>query len=258
MKKLLTTLLLATMSLVLAACGANEDSQKQADNKPKTEEKSEDQAKAQEEQAKKMEEMQKKMDKQKIEKDKIVAIVNDEKIKGEDYNNVLSQSQMQYQQMGQDPTSKDAAKKIKDQTIDSLVGQTLLMQQAEEKGYTASEDEINKQLEEVKKQYGDEKKFEEAMKKAGFTMKELKTQIAENIKYTNYVEKEVKIEDVTEEEMKQAYDQYAGQQGQSKEAPKFEEVKPQIKTQLEQQKKQEKLVKHVEELKKNAKVEVKI
>ncbi len=260
MKKILTTILLATMSIVLAACGANEDSQKQADNKPKTEEKSSDQTKAQKEQAKKMEEMQKKMDKQKVEKDKVVATVNDEKIKGEEYNNVLSKSQMQYQQMGQDPTSKDAAKKIKQQTLDSLVGQTLLMQQAEEKGYKASDDEINKQLEEIKKQYKDEKKFKEAMKKAGFTMDELKAQIADNIKYTTYVEKEIQVDEVTEDEMKKFYDQYASQQGQaqSKEAPKYEEVKPQIKTQLEQQKKQEKLAQRVEELKKNAKIDLKI
>jgi FKBP-type peptidyl-prolyl cis-trans isomerase (trigger factor) len=256
MKKLLTTLLVALLTIGLAACGSNEESQK-ADNKAKTE--SSDK-KAQEDQAKKMEEMQKKMDKQKVEKDKIVAIVNDEKIKGEDFNNVLTQSQMQYQQMGQDPTSKDAAKKIKDQTIDSIVGQTLLMQQADEKGYKATDDEINKQLEEVKKQYKDDKQFEEAMKKAGFTMDELKTQIAENIKYTNYVEKEINVDEVTEDEMKKFYDQYASQQGQdqSKDAPKFEDVKPQIKTQLEQQKKQEKLVQHVEDLKKNAKIDVKI
>ncbi|PFA66354.1 peptidylprolyl isomerase [Bacillus sp. AFS015802] len=256
MKKLLTTLLVALLSIGLAACGSDEESQK-ADDKPKTEASDK---KAQEEQAKKMEEMQKKMDEQKVEKDKVVAIVNDEKIKGEDFNNVLTQSQMQYQQMGQDPTSKDAAKKIKDQTIDSLVGQTLLMQQADEKGYKATDDEINKQLEEVKKQYKDDKQFKEAMKKAGFTMDELKTQIAENIKYTNYVEKEIKVDEVTEDEMKKFYDQYASQQGQdqSKDAPKFEDVKPQIKTQLEQQKKQEKLVQHVEDLKKNAKIDVKI
>ena len=91
-------------------------------------------------------------------------------------------------------------------------------------------------------------------------MDELKTQIAENIKYTNYVEKEIKVDEVTEDEMKKFYDQYASQQGQdqAKDAPKFEDVKPQIKTQLEQQKKQEKLVQHVEDLKKNAKIDVKI
>ncbi|BCB03091.1 SurA N-terminal domain-containing protein [Bacillus sp. KH172YL63] len=257
MKKLLTTLLLVFLTIGLAACGSDEESQKQADDKAKTEESDQQ---SQEEQAKKMEEMQKKMDKQKVEEDKIVAVVNDEKIKGDDFNNILSQSQMQYQQMGQDPTSKDAAEKIKEQTIDSLVGQTLLMQQAEEKGYKATEDDVNKQLEEVKKQYEDEKKFEEAMKQAGFTLDELKNQIAENIKYTNYVEKEIKVDEVTEDEMKTFFDQYTSQQGeeQAKDAPKYEDVKPQIKKQLEQQKKQEKLVQHVEDLKKKANIDVKI
>ncbi|XXM72245.1 SurA N-terminal domain-containing protein [Lysinibacillus sphaericus] len=253
MKKLLSALLISIMAIALAACG-NGDEAKQSDDKPKTEEKS----KEQQEQAKQMEEMQKKMDKQKVDKDKVVAVVNDEELKGEDYNNILTSSQMQFQQMGQDPTTKEASEQIKKQTIDSLVGQTLLMQQADKKGYKASEEEIDKQLDEVKKQYKDEKEFEKAMKEAGFSMKELKTQVAENIKYTNYVEKEIKVDEVTEDEMKKFYDQFASQQGKDQKAPKFEEVKPQIKQQLEQQKKQEKLVQHVEDLKKNAKVDVKI
>jgi FKBP-type peptidyl-prolyl cis-trans isomerase (trigger factor) len=254
MKKLMSVLLITIMAIALAACGNGEEAKKQSDDKPKTEENS----KEQQDQAKQMEEMQKKMDKQKVDKDKVVAVVNDEKLKGEDYNNILTTSQMQYQQMGQDPTSEKVAEQIKKQTIDSLVGQTLLMQQADKKGYKASDEEINKQLEEVKKQYKTEKEFEKAMKDAGFSMDELKTQVAENIKYTNYVEKEIKVDEVTEDEMKKFYDQFASQQGKDQKAPKFEEVKPQIKTQLEQQKKQEKLVQHVEELKKNAKVDVKI
>jgi FKBP-type peptidyl-prolyl cis-trans isomerase (trigger factor) len=254
MKKLMSALLITIMAIAIAACGNGEEAKKQSEDKPKTEESS----KEQQDQAKQMEEMQKKMDKQKVDKGKIVAVVNDEELKGEEYNNMLTTSQMQYQQMGQDPTSKKASEEIKKQTIDSLVGQTLLMQQANEKGYKASDEEINKQLEEVKKQYKSDKEFEKAMKKAGFSMEELKTQIAENIKYTNYVEKEIKVEEVTEDEMKKFYDQFASQQGKDQKAPKFEEVKPQIKTQLEQQKKQEKLVQHVEELKKNAKIDVKI
>jgi FKBP-type peptidyl-prolyl cis-trans isomerase (trigger factor) len=254
MKKLLSALLITIMAIALAACGDGEEAKKQSEDKPKTEENS----KQQEEQAKQMEEMQKKMDKQKVDKEKIVAVVNDEELKGEEYNNMLTTSQMQYQQMGQDPTSEKASEQIKKQTIDSLVGQTLLMQQADEKGYKATDEEINKQLEEVKKQYKTDEEFEKAMKDAGFSMDELKTQIAENVKYTNYVEKEIKVDEVTEDEMKKFYDQFASQQGKDQKAPKYEEVKPQIKTQLEQQKKQEKLVQHVEELKKKAKVDIKI
>lgn len=80
-----------------------------------------------------MEEMQKKMDKQKLDEEKTVAVVNDQEILGREYNSVLTSSQMMYQQMGQDPTTKDAAEKIKNQTLDSLVGQTLLLQEADKK-----------------------------------------------------------------------------------------------------------------------------
>ncbi len=119
---------------------------------------SSEQAKGEEEQAKQMKEMQKKMDKQKVDNDKVVAIVNDEKIKGEDFNNVLTSISNAISANGSgSDKSKDAAKQIKEQTIDSLVGQTLLLQQADKKGYKASDDEMDKQLEEVKKQYKDDK-----------------------------------------------------------------------------------------------------
>ncbi len=52
------------------------------------------------------------------------------------------------------------------------------------------------------------------MKDAGFTMDELKNQIAENIKYTKYVDKEIKTEKVTDDEVKKMYEQYASQNGQ--------------------------------------------
>ena len=65
-----------------------------------------------------------------------MAVVNDEKITGKDYNSVLSTAQMQYQQTGQDPTSKDAAQQIKKQAIDSLIGQALITQEADRKKAT--------------------------------------------------------------------------------------------------------------------------
>jgi FKBP-type peptidyl-prolyl cis-trans isomerase (trigger factor) len=253
MKKILYPLIIGLAVMLLAACGGDEETKDKSDDKEKTEEN----AQSQEEAAKEMEELQKKLDKQKLDEDKVVAIVNKEEITGKDFNNILPQSQMAFQQSGQDPTSEEAAKTIKDQTIESLIGQTLLLQKADEKGYKASEEEINKQLDELKAQYEDEKKFEEAMKQAGFSLDQLKSEIAANVKYMAYVEKEITVDKVKEEEIKEFYDQFA-KQGESEDVPKYEEVKPQIQSQLEQQKKSEKLAQHVEELKKNADVEVKI
>ncbi|MGG0844801.1 SurA N-terminal domain-containing protein [Peribacillus simplex] len=259
MKKLLYPIVIGLLAVVLTACGSNDEADKKNDEKETKTTEEKETAKATEEQQKKMEEMQKELDKQKVDEKKTVAIVNDEKISGAEYNTVLSTTQMQMQQFGQDPTSKEGAKQIKEQTLNSLVGQTLLLQAADKKGYTATKAEIEKQLAEIKDEYESEEKFKEAMKQAGLNSEMLKTQIAENIPYTKYVEKEIKVEEATDEEIQKYYDQVAEQAKTSGQpVQKLEEMKPQIKEQLEQQKKQEKLVKHVEELQKNAKVDIKI
>ncbi|MFJ5718122.1 SurA N-terminal domain-containing protein [Neobacillus sp. NPDC093127] len=255
MKKIMFTLITGLMAVVLAACGGNEESKEaKNDDKAKTAE-----THQQKEQQKQMEEMQKKLEAQQIDEKKTVAKVNDKEILGSDYNSALASAQGQMQQMGQDPTSKEAAEQVKKQIIDSLVGQTLLLQEADKKGYKVSEADINKQLDEVKKQFKTEKEFEAALKKSGMDMKILETQIADDIKLNQYVEKEVPAGKITDEEIQKTYDQYA-EQGKStgQEVPKLEKVKPQIEQSLQQQKKQEKLAKQVEELKKTAKIDIKI
>jgi SurA-like N-terminal domain len=255
MKKMMFTLITGLMAVVLVACGGNEEStEAKNDDKAKTAETDQ-----QKEQQKQMEEMQKKLEAQQIDEKKTVAIVDDKEILGSDYNTALASIQGQMQQMGQDPTSKEAAEQAKNQTIDSLVGQTLLLQEVDKKSYKVSEADINKQLDEIKKQFKTEKEFEAALKKSGMDMKTLETQIADGIKLEQYIEKEVPAGEITDEEIQKAYDQYA-EQGKStgQEVPKLEEVKPQIEQSLQQQKQQEKLAQQVEELKKNAKIDIKI
>jgi parvulin-like peptidyl-prolyl isomerase len=255
MKKMMFILITGLMVVVLAACGGNDES-KEAKNDDKAKTAETDQQK---EMQKQMEEMQKKLEAQQIDEKKTVAIVNDKEILGSDYNSALASAQGQMQQMGQDPTSKEAAEQVKQQTIDSLVGQTLLLQEADKKSYKVSEADINKQLDEIKKQFKTEKEFEAALKKSGIDMKTLETQIADEIKLKKYVEKEFPASEITDEEIQKTYDQYA-EQGKTtgQEVPKLEEVKTQIEQSLQQQKQQEKLVQQVEKLKKNAKIEIKI
>ncbi|UAL53434.1 SurA N-terminal domain-containing protein [Bacillus sp. CMF21] len=255
MKKVMLPLITGLMAVVLAACGGNEES-KEAKNDDKAKTAETDQQK---DQQKQMEEMQKKLEAQQVDEKKTVALVNDEKILGSDYNSVLQSTQGQMQQMGQDPTSKEAAEQVKKQTLDSLVGQTLLLQEANKKGYKASDEDVKKQLDETKKQFKTEKEFEAALKKSGMDMKTLEAQIADDIKFRQYVEKEVPAGEISAEEIQKTYDQYA-EQGKSsgQEVPKLEEVKPQIEQSLQQQKQQEQLAQKVEELKKNAKIDLKI
>ncbi|WP_424237805.1 SurA N-terminal domain-containing protein [Bhargavaea ginsengi] len=251
MKKMMSILMTSFLAVVLAACGGNEET-KEADQENKA-------ATAETDQQKQMEDMQKKLEEQHVDEKETVAVVNDQEILGSQYNNTIAALQGQMQQMGQDPTSKEAAEQIKTQTIDSLVGQTLLLQEADQKGYQASESDINKKLDEVKGQFKTEKEFDAALEQSGMDMKTLETQIAEDIQLQQYVEKELPAGEVTDEEIQTAYDQFA-EQGKSadQEVPKLEEMKPQIEQSLQQQKQQEQLAQQVEKLKENAKIDIKI
>ncbi|MGN7386077.1 SurA N-terminal domain-containing protein [Sporosarcina sp. SAFN-015] len=253
MKKMLFTLVTGLMAVILVACGANGENT-EATNDNKTAETDQ-----QKEQQNQMAEMQKKLEEQQIDENKTVAIVNDKEILGSDYNTGLASVQGQLQLMGQDPTSKEGAEQAKNQTIDSLVVQTLLLQEADKKSYKVSEEEINKQLDEIKKQFKTEKEFEAALKQSGIDMKTLETQIADDVKLRQYVEKEVPAGKITDEEIQRMYEQYAEQaKSAGQEAPKLEEVKPQIEQSLHQQKQQEKIAQHAEELKKNATIDIMI
>ncbi|MFC7366741.1 MULTISPECIES: SurA N-terminal domain-containing protein [Bhargavaea] len=251
MKKIMSILMTSFLAVVLAACGGNEES-----NKVKNDDKA---VTAEADQQKQMEDMQKKLEEQQIDDKKTVAVVNDEEILGSQYNNALASSQGQMQQMGQDPTSKEAAEQVKKQTLDGLVGQTLLLQEADKKGYQASESDINKKLDEVKGQFKTEEEFEAALKQSGMDMKSLEAQISEDIQLQQYMEKEVPVDEITDEEIQTTYDQYAEQgKAANQEVPKLEEMKPQIEQSLQQQKQQEQLVQQVEKLKENAKIDIKI
>jgi hypothetical protein len=251
-------MLAGIISIGLAACGDNSENSKEADK----EDSKQEQTEQTEEQTAQMEEMQKKMEKQHVDEKATVAVVNDEDIKGDAYNALLSDSQMRYQQMGQDPTSDEVAAQLKESTIDSLIGQTLLLQEADKKGYKATDEEIQKELDTIKANYEDEAQFEETLKSSGLSVDELKGEIANNIKYTAFVDKELTIEEVKEEDVKAYYDKFAEQSSSSEEAeakvPEYEEIKDRIKQQLEQQKTQEVLTAEVERLKKDASIEVKI
>ena len=242
-KKVLLPLITGALALSLAACG--EDDKAVKDENPE---------KAAQE------EMQAKLAEQQVEKDKIVAIVNDEKLKGEQYNATLTSIQGQMQQMGQDPSSKESAEQAKRQALDMVVNQTLILQKAKEAKITASESEIDEKYAEFVGQFGDEETMKEALKSQNVDVRTVKEQIiAKSIIFEKYQDKCTPVEKVTEKEIKKYYDQAAAQSKDSgQELPPLEEVSDEIKAMIEEEQQQKQLTAHVEELKADAEIDLKI
>lgn len=239
LKKFFLPFVAGALALSLAACSGDDKEESLTDSAP-------------------TDEMQKELEKQKIEDDKIVAIVNDEELNGESYNIVLQNLQAQIQQSGQDPTSEELVEELKKQTLDTLVNQTLILQQAKAENIEVASEEVENEFGMLVVQFGDEEKLEEALKQEGMDTEALKEQITESILFQKYQEQVAPVEEVSDEEVQAYYDEFAAQSEGDEELPPFEELSENIKAIIEQNQQQEKLMAHLEELKEAAKIELKI
>lgn len=220
-----------SFTVLLAACG-NDDAAD--DKKDKTEEAGQAP----------MEDMEM-SDEEKMKDDEVVVKINGQDIKGDQYNEIYPQIKMQASTMGQEVEQDQ----LKDQTVESLIGQELLRQDVEKKGKEVPEEEIDEQIEEMKAQ-GDEQ-YEAILEQNNLTEETIRDEVAFALKFEKYAETEFTDIEPTDEEVKELYDQLK-EQGQGQDVPEFKEIEDQIKAQIEQDKTNEKAQERVEELKEKA------
>lgn len=235
MKKYLNLLLIVGV-LVLAACSNNSEA---TDEEPA----SKDSATV---------ETQKELEAMKVEEDKVVATVNGEEIKGKDYNSMLVQTQLRYTMSGEDPSDTEVAKSIEQEVMDNLIGQELLLQKAKEEGFSASEKEVETELEQIKAQFDGEEELEKALQGQGITLEQLESQYADIVVVDKFVKEKIGTPEVSEEEVKAFYDEQFSKDAEN--PPSFDEMKDRIKDYLVETKTQEKVQEMKAELMKKAEV----
>ncbi|MDL4839193.1 SurA N-terminal domain-containing protein [Aquibacillus rhizosphaerae] len=193
----------------------------------------------------------------------VVAEVNGEEILKEEFESAYvgqfqqaaMQSQMSGQQLDQD--------QLKTQIAESLIGQKLLIQEADNSGIEASKGDINDTLVELAEQNGLESKdeFLAALEEQGMSEEEVMSQVSTQVKLDQLIANESGDIDPSEEELQQLYDQYkaqqeqmGGQDGEAAEVPSFDEMKPQLEQQVKSQKQNQAYQTLVEKLREDAEV----
>ena len=245
-KKIITPFLIGALAFSLAACGKD---------------KKEDADKSTPEDNAGIEEMQKNLAKQQVENDIVVAVVNDEEITGERYNAILQSVQMEFLQSGQDPTAENASETIKTQTLDAIVNQTWLIQQANKADITVEDTEIDEDYAGFIEQFdGDEEALKDALAAENQTVETFKEQIKEKIVFEKYQNSIITEEDVTEEEIEEFYEEFIAMSegNDEEEPPALEDLRETIVSFIEQDKQQKQVLAHLDELKKDAQIELKI
>lgn len=231
-----------SLATVLAACGGD-DSENSKDNKEKDNQTEEKAGQASGNKVKVT-------DEEKVKDDKVVTTINGNDIKGETYNSTYAQTKVMMKQYG-----VSDKKKLKEQTLNAIVQQELLKQDAKKNGIEVTDKEIQSQFDKEKKaSKGD---FAKVLKQNQFTEETYKEQIELRLTVQKYTDQELKATEVTDKEVQAYYDKLKKQQEEApkekqKEVPKLKDIEGQIKQQLQQQKQQKQLQAKVQELEKKA------
>ncbi len=191
----------------------------------------------------------------------VVASVNDEEITKEEFEQTYSmqfQQAMARAQMSGQEVDQD---QLKTQIAESMVGQELVIQEANNSGIEATDEQIDQTLTELAQQNGLETKdeFITALGDQGMDEEEVMSQVETQVKVDELVSNEAGDTEITEEELRETYDELvAGQEqgGEDVEIPEFEEVKPNIEDQLKQQKEAEAFQSLVDKLREDADVTI--
>ncbi|MGB7604508.1 MAG: peptidylprolyl isomerase [Lutisporaceae bacterium] len=147
----------------------------------------------------------------------IVAEVGGEQIKKAEFNQMFEMFKVQYEaQFGPEIWDKDVDGRkyidvMKEKVLDMLVDIRVQEQEANKAGITASDEEINAEIEKVRQNFDTEQKFDEFLTTQKMTMESLKDTIRKDILVSKLQEKLTVDIKVTDEEVVAFYTQNQGQ-----------------------------------------------
>lgn len=197
----------------------------------------------------------------------VVAEVNGEEISGEDftqsYEARFQQLAMQAQMTGQEPDQDE----MKQQSLEMMINSELLVMEAEEQGFTASDEDVDEYLATLAEENDVEadalmQQFEEQ----GLDEERVREDLGNEVLMQQVVET-VDAEEPSEEEVQELYDMQVEQleamneqveEGEQQEVPSFEELESDLTDQAAQQKENEAVAEYLDDLRDDAEIETHI
>ena len=186
-----------------------------------------------------------------VEETPVIATVNGEEVDRLFYQKNLLAARKNALMQSRDPFDSAVDTEIREEVLNQMIQNVVLAQTAEEIEVQVSTVEVDDQFKQIVEQYGGEEKLVAELTANGSSIDELKEDVLRSKRTQKYIEdftSALAIE-VTDEDIQSTYDEAAAA---NKEVPPLDDVREQIKQQLESQKKQEALQTHLDELTKKA------
>jgi hypothetical protein len=171
----------------------------------------------------------------------VIATVNGEKIMQSEYDTIFAQLSPQFQ-ASNTSNNPDAMQNLKNQIVDSLINDKLLLQNAAKNNVSVTSDEVDTELQSIVDRLGGADKFNAQLQQEGITEAGLREDIQKQLVIQKYILSNVDLNsiNVTDEEISSYYDQVVESAQEKEGIPDLDDgVKQQIKGQLIQQKQQQ-------------------
>jgi len=188
----------------------------------------------------------------------VVATVNGTDLSGEDfitlYQVQFQQMAMQSQMSGQEPDQEQ----LRAQTLDSMIDSELLVQDAQDRGYEATDDDVQNLLEETANanQMGSVDELVEAYGAQGITEAQLRDDAQTQILVEELIDNDIEVAEPTEDEVVELYETMGLGEGEGEEGGySLDEIRPELETQIRNQNRGEAVNAHVADLREGADID---
>lgn len=251
-KKFLLSLAAVAAACSLAACGGNGDDEAASDEAPATQEQGE--ASMPEPELDDIPD--------------VVAVVEGEEISGDDfsenYEAQFPQLSMQAQMTGEEPDQNQ----LKEQALEMMINSELLVHEAEEQGFSSSEEEVDELLETMAEDNGLDSgdALMEELESQGLSEDRIRADLHREVLIREVVD-DLDVEEPSDEELQELYDTQVEQlealneqveEDQQQDIPEFKELEPELKQQAVAQEENEAITALLEELRDDAAIEIKL
>lgn len=249
-KKFLLSIAAVAAAFSLAACGADGDDEQATEDAPQSQE--------QGDQAMPEPELDNIPD--------VVAVVDEEEISGdafaENYEAQFQQLTMQAAMAGQEPDQDQ----LKEQALEMMINSELLVDEAEEQGFSASDEDVDEYLADMAEanQVESSDALMEELEAQGLSEERIREDLHSQVMIDQVVDT-LDVEEPSEEELQEMYDAQVEQleamneqveEDQAQEAPSFEELEPELEQQVTQQNENEAIATLLDDLRDDAEIEI--
>ena len=190
----------------------------------------------------------------------VVAVVNGTKIYQKEFDESVALIEQNALQGGADITDAQISIEIRNQALETLINNTLIISGAQKAGLTASPEKVTETYNLLVTQNGGAEELAKRMAEIGLTEEQLQKNIRDRILADAFIEQETDIETlkIPDEEIRKVYEEVKASAPKGSEFPPFEEVRPQIEAQLLTEKQHVMMTELFAKLRTEGKIEMKI